>query len=80
MAELKTREMREQLRAMSNDELKNEIAVQRVALYHFRRKNAMRMVENTAAIRLARRQVARALTLLRERELESLRGKIADVG
>ena len=80
MAELKTKEMREQLRAMSDEDLRTEIAAQRVALYHFRRKNAMRLVENTAAIRLARRQVARAKTLLRERELAAQRGKISDVG
>ncbi len=76
MAELKLKEMREQLRAMSNDELNSEISAQRMALYNFRRKHALKQVENTAAIRLARRQIARAKTLLRERVLEAQRGTI----
>src|SRR5690349_182583 len=74
MAELKQKEIREQLRAMSDDELHREIAVQREALYNFRRKHAMKQIDNTAAIRDARKQIARALTLLRERELAAQRG------
>jgi large subunit ribosomal protein L29 len=74
MAELKQKEIREQLRNMSDDELYSEIAAQRANLYDFRRKHAMKQIENTAAIRDARRQIARALTLLRERELKTQRG------
>lgn len=73
MAELKQKEIREQLRNMSDDELRTEIAAQREALYNFRRKHAMKQVENTAAIRDARRQIARSLTLLREREIATER-------
>ena len=69
MAELKLVEIREQLRAMSDDELHNEIAVQRRALYDYRKRNAMRSLDNTTAIRVSKRQIARALTILREREL-----------
>jgi ribosomal protein L29 len=54
--------------------LRAEIATQRAALYDFRRRNAMRQLDNTSAIRTARRQVARALTLLRERELAREKG------
>lgn len=74
MAELKQKEIREQLRGMSNNELHTEIAVQREALYNFRRKHAMKQVENTAAIRDARKQIARALTILKEREIEARGG------
>src|SRR5438445_13135138 len=74
MAELKQKEIREQLRGMSDDELHTEIAAQREALYNFRRRHALKQVENTAAIRDARRQIARALTLLRERELAAQKG------
>jgi large subunit ribosomal protein L29 len=74
MAELKQKEVREQLRQMSDNELHTEIAVQREALYNFRRKHAMKQVENTSAIRDARRQIARALTILREREIAAQRG------
>jgi large subunit ribosomal protein L29 len=69
MAELKLKQIREQLREMSDDELRREIAKQRASLFDFRRRHAMRQVDNTAAIRAARKQIARALTILREREL-----------
>ena len=69
MGELKQTEIRQQLREMSDDQLHIEIAAQREALYNFRRRNAMRQLDNTAAIRAARKQIARAYTILREREL-----------
>ena len=74
MAELNQNQIREQLRAMSDDELRTEIAAQREALYNFRRRHALKQVENTAAIRTARKQIARAFTILRERELSVQRG------
>jgi len=74
MAELKVAEVRAQLREMSNEDLHKEIAVQREALYNFRRRHAMRQLDNTAAIRVARKQIARVLTILRERELAEQRG------
>ena len=46
-----------------------EIAAQRAALYSLRQRNIMKQLDNTAAIRDARRTIARALTLLRERQL-----------
>ena len=73
MAELKIREIREQLRQMTDGELHQEVAANRALLYDYRRRNAMRQLENTAAIRDARRQIARALTILRERELAAER-------
>lgn len=69
MAELKIKQVRENLRNMSDAELVKEVASNRAALYDYRRRNAMRQLENTAAIRTARKQIARALTILREREL-----------
>ena len=71
MAELKQAQIREQLREMTSVQLHGEIAVQREALYNFRRKHAMKQLDNTAAIRAARKQIARALTILRERELSA---------
>ncbi|HZP83607.1 MAG TPA: 50S ribosomal protein L29 [Chthonomonadaceae bacterium] len=73
MAELKLSQIRTQLREMSESELHQEIAKQRAALYDLRRRNAMRQLDNTAAIRAARKQIARALTILRERELAAQR-------
>jgi large subunit ribosomal protein L29 len=76
MAELKQKEIREQLRAMNDDELRMEISAMRAKLYDFRRKHAMKQLDNTSAIRDARKQIARALTLLRERALANQRGTI----
>jgi large subunit ribosomal protein L29 len=73
MAELKQAQNRTQLREMTGDELQQEIARQRASLYDLRRRNAMRQLDNTAAIRTARKQIARALTILRERELTAQR-------
>lgn len=69
MPELKLKEIRRQLREMSDEDLRKEIAANRAALYEMRRQNALHQLKNTAAIRAARRQIARALTILREREL-----------
>jgi len=74
MAELKQKEIREQLRNMSDDELHTEVSAMRAKLYDYRRKHAMKQLDNTAAIRDARKQIARALTLLRERALATERG------
>lgn len=74
MAELKQKEIREQLRGMSDDELHTEVSAMRAKLYDYRRQHAMKQLDNTAAIRDARKQIARALTLLRERALATQRG------
>ncbi len=74
MAELKQKEIREQLRAMNDDELRMEISAMRAKLYDYRRQHAMKQLTNTSAIRDARKQIARALTLIRERALATQRG------
>ncbi len=69
MAELKIKQVREHLRQMSDDELRQEITANKALLFDFRRRQAMRQLENTAAIRNARKQIARALTIIKEREI-----------
>ncbi len=69
MAELKHGQLLQEMREKSDEELRRDIAAQRAKLYDYRRRNAMKQLDNTAAIRAARKQIARALTLLREREL-----------
>lgn len=69
MAELKKKEIREKLRTLTDDELHQEITAQNASLYELRRRNLMRQLDNTTAIRDARKQIARVLTILREREL-----------
>lgn len=69
MAEHKHSQILRDLREKSDDELRRDIAAERAKLYDYRRRNSMRQLDNTAAIRTARKQIARALTVLREREL-----------
>jgi large subunit ribosomal protein L29 len=69
MAELKKTELREKLRELSDKDLVAEIGVQRGLLFSLRQRNQMKQLNNTAAIRDARRTIARAQTILREREL-----------
>jgi large subunit ribosomal protein L29 len=69
MAQVKHNQVMLQLREMSEQELQDEITNQRAALYDLRRRNAMKQLDNTSAIRKSRRQIARVLTILREREL-----------
>jgi len=77
MAEVKIKEMREQLRAMSDEELYQSIRDNKALLFDYRTRNAMRQLQNTAAVRTARKQIARALTILKERELAA---KASSVG
>lgn len=69
MADLKHKEHLSSLREMTEPELRKEISDQRASLYDLKRRNAMRQLDNTAAIRTARKQIARVLTILRERDL-----------
>ena len=74
MAELKHAQMMRELQEKSDEELRREIAAERAKLYDYRRRNAMKTLDNTAAIRTARKQIARALTILRARELAAGKG------
>jgi len=57
----------EDLRAKSDQELKDMLAEIKESLLKMRFKNAFGQLESTAEIRSARRQTARILTILRER-------------
>jgi large subunit ribosomal protein L29 len=62
---MKAKEMRD----MPNDELGEQITTLRKDLFGLRFANATGELENTAGVGRARRDLARALTVLREREL-----------
>jgi len=62
---MKVKEMRD----MPNDELAEQITTLRKDLFGQRFANATGELENTAGVGRARRDLARALTVLREREL-----------
>ena len=59
-----------QLRDMSDAELREHIRTARRELFGLRFQHATGELENTAGIAHAKREVARALTIARERNLE----------
>jgi large subunit ribosomal protein L29 len=58
------------LRDMSDTELREHLANARRELFGLRFQHATRELDNTASLRAAKREVARALTIARERELD----------
>jgi large subunit ribosomal protein L29 len=59
------------LRQMNDDELARHLAETREEMFHLRFQLAMGKQDNSARLGQVRRDVARALTLKRERELAS---------
>ena len=56
------------LRDLSNDELDRRLADTRQELFNLRFQSATGALENSARLRLARREIARILTIRNERE------------
>ena len=61
-----------ELRDLSNTELGEHIATTRRDLFGLRFQHATGELDNTAGLARAKREVARALTVQREREIDSL--------
>ena len=59
------------LRDLSDDELDRKLAETRRELFNLRFQAATGALENTARMRLARREIARILTFKRERQLRT---------
>jgi len=57
-----------QLRDLSDDELQQKLADTRQELFNLRFQAATGALENSARLRLAKREIARILTVQRERE------------
>ncbi len=57
-----------QLRDMSNEELEQRLAETRQELFNLRFQAATGALENSARLRLAKREIARILTIRTERE------------
>jgi large subunit ribosomal protein L29 len=62
-----------QMRDLQSDELDKQIATQRKDLFGLRFANATGELDDTAGIARTRRDLARALTVARERELAAER-------
>jgi len=71
MAEEKRRTKLERLRNLTDRELAEDLRRQRERLFALRRENVTRQLENTAAIPETKKEIARILTLMREREAAS---------
>jgi large subunit ribosomal protein L29 len=63
------------LRAMNDRELAEQIAETRRELFGLRFQHATGELENTAGLRAAKRDLARALTVAREREIQPTRSR-----
>ena len=64
-----TRGRLEELRGATDEELTATIAIARRAIYQFRRDRMSKPIENVKAVHRNRKEIARALTIMREREL-----------
>ena len=58
-----------QLRDMTDDELARELSERRQELFNLRFQSATGALENPARLKLAKREIARILTVRSEREL-----------
>jgi large subunit ribosomal protein L29 len=56
------------MRDMSPDEIRTRLQELREELFHLRFRNAMKQLDNPLKIREGRREMARLLTVLREKE------------
>ena len=64
-----------ELRDLSPDELEEQITIARKEIFGLRFQHATGELENTSGMRAAKRELARALTVARERgiDIESIR-------
>ncbi|MDR0459431.1 MAG: 50S ribosomal protein L29 [Coriobacteriales bacterium] len=59
-----------EIRELSNDDLKTKLSDGRAELFNLRFQMATSQLDNTARIRLVKKDIARVLTEIREREIE----------
>jgi large subunit ribosomal protein L29 len=63
-----------QLRDMTDEELDRRMAETRQELFQLRFQTATGALENSARLRLAKREIARILTIKNERERQEIHG------
>lgn len=69
MPEEKRRALLDRLRNLSDRELADELTKERAKLFNLRRENITRQLQNTAALSLTKKNIARILTLMQERKM-----------
>lgn len=75
MRHMRLAQHREQLRQSSVPELERMLQEERKNLFMGRRDAATKQLENPKKIRQVRKNIARILTIITEREMESAKGK-----
>ncbi len=63
-----------ELRQMTDEELRQELANQRKELYNLRHQSVTEQLENPAQLGKCRKGIAQILTVLREREQQAAQG------
>ena len=71
---MKAAQYRDQLRQSSQTELERMLEDERKTLFIARRESAMKQLENPRRITDSRKNIARIMTILREKELEAAKG------
>ena len=66
------------IREMTADEIRDRIAEVREELFNLRFRNAMKQLDNPLKIREGRREMARLLTVLREKEVSGSDGEVTE--
>lgn len=64
-----------EIRELDRDELQRRLGTLREELFNLRFQLATGQLENTSRVRQVRKDIARILTILRERELQELNQK-----
>jgi large subunit ribosomal protein L29 len=60
-----------ELRALTDEDLEHRLAERRQELFNLRFQSVTGALENTARLKLAKREIARILTVVHEREAEA---------
>jgi large subunit ribosomal protein L29 len=71
---MKVAQHRDQLRQASDAELERMLQDERKTLFIARRESAMKQLENPKRISESRKNIARILTIMREKELAAAKG------
>lgn len=74
MRHMKLAQHREQLRSSTGPELERMLAEERKNLFMGRKDSATKTLENPKKIRQTRKNIARILTIISERQRESAKG------
>ena len=64
---------------MTNEELTNKLSSLKAELYQLRFNHATGQLTNSSLLPLCKKDIARVMTVLKEREIKGITGPVADV-